>query len=43
VLFLCSFGFGYMLSLGSFRFGYKVIWDGMAEVCFAQRAREELK
>jgi len=41
MLLLCSFGFGYMLFL-CFEFGYKVIWDGRGEVCFAQRAREEL-
>jgi len=31
-----------MLFLCSFEFGYKVIWDGTGEVCFEQRAREEL-
>jgi len=32
--------FGFMLLLCSLGFGYKVIWDGRGEVCFAQRARE---
>jgi len=36
---LCS---GFVLILCSFGFGYKVISDGQGEVCFAQRAREEL-
>jgi len=34
--------FGFMICLCSFRFGYKIIWDGRGEVCIAQRAREEL-
>jgi len=34
--------FGIMLCINSFGFGYKVIWDEIGEVCFAQMAWEKL-
>ena len=35
--------FGFMIFVCSFGFGYQVISDGRGEVCFAQRATEELQ